>query len=240
MKNNLEKGNVEATETTPTTELLAAQFGESDSLESSVGVVVCERRNVIRRLYDWVLSWADTRYGSPALFVLAFLESSFFPIPPDVLQIALSAGRPRRSFWYATVALVGTVLGALLGYFIGYVIWENVKDFFFGANIFSKSTFEFVCKKYDDNAFWSIFTAAFTPIPYKIFTIAAGVCKISIIVLIVASIIGRGMRFYLVASLMFTFGGSVRSWIDAHFNKLTIIFTILLIGGFIAIKYLLK
>ncbi|MDR1480567.1 MAG: DedA family protein [Planctomycetaceae bacterium] len=214
----------------------------AESLESTKSDVSlpCSRRNIVRRLYDWVISWANTPYGSPALFILAFVESSFFPIPPDVLQIALSASRPRRSFWYATVSLLGSVLGALLGYFIGYVLWVNVKDVFFGANIFSEEAFNFVCKKYDDNAFWSIFTAAFTPIPYKIFTIAAGVCKISIVTLIIASIVGRGMRFYLVASLIFTFGKSVREWIENHFNKLTIIFTILLIGGFIVIKYMFK
>ncbi|MDR1484662.1 MAG: DedA family protein [Planctomycetaceae bacterium] len=210
-----------------------------ESAEDSVVSPVSPRRNIVRRLYDWVLSWADTRFGSPALFVLAFMESSFFPIPPDVLQIALSAGRPRRSFWYATVALIGSVFGALLGYYIGYVLWVNVKEFFF-EYVFNESAFIFVSDKYGDNAFWSIFTAAFTPIPYKIFTVAAGVCQISISVLIVASIIGRGMRFYLVASLMFIFGASVKSWIDAHFNKLTIIFTILLIGGFICVKYLFK
>jgi membrane protein YqaA with SNARE-associated domain len=131
-------------------------------------------------------------------------------------------------------------LGALLGYFIGYVLWLNVQDFFFSARIFSEELFNLVCRKYDENAFWAIFSAAFTPIPYKIFTIAAGVCKLSILTLVIASIIGRGMRFYLVATLMFTFGASVRKWIDAHFNKLTIIFTILLIGGFIFIKYLFK
>ncbi|MDR1291670.1 MAG: DedA family protein [Planctomycetaceae bacterium] len=198
------------------------------------------RRNVVRRLYDWVISWAGTPYGAPALFILSFMESSFFPIPPDVLQIALSAGRPRRSFWYATISLVGSVLGAFLGYFIGYFLWINVKDIFFGAHIFSEESFNYVCHLYESNAFWSIFTAAFTPIPYKIFTIAAGVCNISILTLIIASIIGRGMRFYLVALLIFVFGESVRGWIDAHFNKLTIIFTILLIGGFICIKYIFK
>ncbi|MDR2761927.1 MAG: DedA family protein [Planctomycetaceae bacterium] len=229
MQNNIDRVDNDNSNAVKTE--LAAELGE--------GVVVC-RRNFIRRLYDWVLSWADTPYGSPALFVLSFMESSFFPIPPDVLQIALSAGRPRRSFWYATVSLVGSILGALLGYFIGYVLWLNVQDFFFSARIFSEELFKLVCNKYDENAFWAIFSAAFTPIPYKIFTIAAGVCKLSILTLVIASIIGRGMRFYLVATLMFTFGANVRNWIDAHFNKLTIIFTILLIGGFIFIKYLFK
>ncbi|MDR1925198.1 MAG: DedA family protein [Planctomycetaceae bacterium] len=196
-------------------------------------------RNVVRRLYDWVLSWAETRYGGVALFVLAFFESSFFPIPPDVLQIALSAGKPRNAFWYATIALFGSVLGALLGYCIGYYFWAAASDFFF-TYILNKNLFDIVSDKYNSNAFWSIFTAAFTPIPYKIFTIAAGVCQISIPILVVASVVGRGMRFFGVGLLMFLFGAGIRSFIDNHFNKLTIIFTILLIGGFVVVKFLFK
>ena len=196
------------------------------------------KKNLVRRLYDWVLSWAETRYGTPALFVLAFTESSFFPIPPDVLQIALSAGKPKRAFWYATVSLVGSVLGALLGFLIGYVFWETTKNFFFNyVPGFSRELFETVSGHYADNAFLAIFTAAFTPIPYKIFTIAAGVCQISLLTLIIASLIGRGGRFYLVAAVMFFFGPTVKHWIEKYFDILSIIFTVLLIGGFVLIKF---
>ena len=199
------------------------------------------KKNFIRRLYDWVLSWAETRYGTPALFVMAFVESSVFPIPPDVLQIALSAGKPKRSFWYATVTLVGSVLGAFLGFLIGYVFWENTatQDFFFNyVPGFSKEVFEMVGRNYGDNAFLAIFTAAFTPIPYKIFTIAAGVfhTHVSLWTLMAASIIGRGARFYAVAAIMFYFGPAVKTWIDRYFNLLTIVFTLLLIAGFAAMK----
>jgi membrane protein YqaA with SNARE-associated domain len=192
---------------------------------------------IIRRLYDWVLSWAETPYGSPALFVLAFVESSFFPIPPDTLQIALSAGKPRRAFWYATISLIGSVLGALLGYYIGYKFWEAAQEFFF-ANIFNRRNFEFVESQYHQNAFWSIFVAAFTPIPYKIFTVAAGVCQIPLFTMIFASIIGRGMRFYAVATLMFCFGPLIKKWIDKYFDLLAVVFTILLIGGFVVVNYI--
>lgn len=198
-----------------------------------------QKKNIVRRLYDWVLSWADTPYGTPALFCLSFAESSFFPIPPDVLQIALSAGKPRRAFWYATVSLIGSVLGAILGYFIGLWFWEATKDFFF-STLFTVEQFRFVEGKYADNAFWAIFTAAFTPIPYKLFTIAAGVCHISLVVLLLASVIGRGMRFYLVATLMFFFGPTVKGWIEKYFDILAIVFTVLLIGGFVIIKYVIK
>jgi membrane protein YqaA with SNARE-associated domain len=198
------------------------------------------KKGIVRSLYDWVLSWADTPYGTPALFVLSFMESSFFPIPPDVLQIALSAGKPKRSFWYATVSLLASVMGAFLGYFIGLLFWESSKSFFFNCIPgFTPELFAYVQGKYESNAFVAIFTAAFTPIPYKIFTIAAGVCQISLLTLLFASIIGRGGRFFLVASLMYIFGPTVKSWIDKYFNLLTVVFTVLLIGGFIILKYLL-
>ena len=199
------------------------------------------KKNIIRRLYDWVLSWADTPYGTPALFILAFMESSFFPIPPDVLQIALSASKPRRSFWYATVSLIGSVSGAFLGFLIGYVFWAATQDFFFNyVPGFTEELFGKVKGYYHDNAFLAIFTAAFTPIPYKIFTIAAGVCKLSLITLIGASIVGRGMRFYLVAAVMYFFGPTVKRWIEKYFDILSIVFTVLLIGGFVYMKYFLK
>jgi len=193
---------------------------------------------LVRRLYNWVLSWADTPYGSPALFVLAFMESSFFPIPPDVLQIALSAGKPKRAFWYAGVSVVGSVLGALLGYLIGYMFWEATQSFFY-AHVFSEESFDQVKDLYQTWDFWAIFAAAFTPIPYKIFTIAAGVCGIGIPMFIIASVIGRGMRFFAVAALMFFFGPTIKGWIEKYFNLLAIVFTVLLIGSFVLLKYVL-
>ncbi|MDR1964845.1 MAG: DedA family protein [Planctomycetaceae bacterium] len=193
----------------------------------------------IHYLYNWVLSWAETPYGSPALFVLAFMESSFFPVPPDVLQIALSVSQPRRAFRYATISLIGSVLGAILGYYIGFKLWETTHDFFF-AYVFSQATFSKVENWYHAYDFWAVFIAAFTPIPYKIFTIAAGVCQISLFMLFTASIVGRGLRFYLVALLLFFFGPTIKIRIEKYFNYCVIAFTILLIVGFIAIKYLIK
>ena len=194
------------------------------------------KKNIVRRLYDWVLSWAETRYGTPALFILAFMESSFFPIPPDVLQIALSAGKPKRAFWYATVTLVGSVLGAILGFYIGCVFWATTKNFFY-SYLFSEVIFNRVVELYHGNAFFAIFMAAFTPIPYKVFTIAAGVCHVPLLTLLIASIVGRGGRFYAVAAIMYFFGPTVKVWIDKYFNLLTVVFTILIIAGFAAVKF---
>ena len=194
-----------------------------------------------RRLYDWMLSWADTPYGTPALFCISFIESSFFPLPPDILQIALSAGKPKRSFFYAFVSLAGSVLGALLGYFIGFYCWEYGAHYFFVTYIpgFTEEGFETVKGWYNANAFLWVWIGAFTIIPYKIFTITAGVCKIPLWTLIVASIIGRGMRFFMVAALLWFYGPQIRTWIEKYFDKLAVLFVIALIGGFLLIKVLM-
>jgi membrane protein YqaA with SNARE-associated domain len=194
------------------------------------------KKNIVRRLYDWVLSWAETRYGTPALFVLAFVESSFFPVPPDVLQIALSTGKPKRAFWYATVSLVGSVSGAFLGFLIGYAFWVATQDFFF-TYLFSQESFDKVVALYHEHGFWAILISAPTPIPYKLFTIAAGVCEISLWTLLFASILGRGARFYPIAAIMYFFGPTVKVWIDQYFNWLMVAFGILVIVGLAAIKF---
>ncbi|MDR1957976.1 MAG: DedA family protein [Planctomycetaceae bacterium] len=200
--------------------------------------VPAKRKGLLRRLYNWVLHWAETPYGTPALFVIAFAESSFFPIPPDVLQIALSAGKPKRSFYYAAVTLTGSVSGAVFGYFIGYCVWEVVRDFFF-HRVIDERLFERVQGMYAENVFWAIFAAAVTPIPYKIFTIAAGVCQISLLMLLFASVAGRGLRFFAVASLLRFFGPSIKTWIERYFEMVSILFLILLAGGFAVIKWVL-
>lgn len=194
---------------------------------------------LLRRLYDWVLSWAHHPAGTWALAGISFAESSFFPIPPDVLQIALGLSRPKRSFWYAFVSSVGSVTGGIFGYFIGYFLYETA-----GRAIIHfyhlEATFELVGGYYQAQAFWWIFVAAFTPIPYKVFTIAAGVYHnfVPLPVLFFASAIGRPARFFLVGSLIYFFGPKIKNFIDRYFNWLTVAFAVLLVGGFLLIKYL--
>lgn len=190
---------------------------------------------ILRKLYDWVLSLSNYKHSNWALFLLAFMESSFFPIPPDILLIALSIGNPAKSFIYAAICTAGSVIGGILGYFIGYGIWEVVKGFFF-TYVFSEQIFLKVQQLYQTNAFLAVFTAGFTPIPYKIFTIAGGVCQISIGILIIASILSRGARFFIVSGMIWKFGEPVKKIIDKYFNLLTILFTILLIAGFLVLK----
>lgn len=191
----------------------------------------------LKRLYLWVLHWADTPYGTPALATVSFAESSFFPVPPDPLLMALTLGKPARAWWFAFVCSVASILGGVLGYYIGAGAWEATKDFFF-TYLFTPAQFEYVTDLYRDNAFISIFTAAFTPIPFKVFTIAAGVSheKVSVLTLILASSVGRPLRFFLVAGLLHYFGQPVKRFIDKYFDWLAVLFIVLLVGGFVLIK----
>lgn len=203
--------------------------------------------NQLRKLYDWVLHWADTPYGSIALFVLAFAESSFFPIPPDALLIALVLGASTKAFKFALNCTIASVLGALLGYTIGHYLWWTPSNeftpiaiFFFNTIPgFTESLFFNIQKMYDQYDFWIVFTAGFTPIPYKVITVSSGAFNINIPMFIIASIISRGARFFLVAWLIWKYGPQIKNFIDKYFNLLAILFTVLLIGGFVAIKYLI-
>ena len=200
---------------------------------------------MVKRLYDWVLSWGNSKWGALALFVLAFAESSFFPIPPDVLLIALCLGAVKRSFRFALICLVGSILGAAGGYAIGYYLWQNtageytaLANWFF-AHVFTEESFLQVKGLYDEYDFWIVFTAGFTPLPYKLFTISGGLFKIDLVMFFVASIVSRGLRFFLIAGLIWKFGAPIKSFIDKYFNLLAILFTVLLIGGFFLIAKVL-
>ena len=202
--------------------------------------------NLLRRLYDWVLHWADTKWGTVALFLLAFAESSFFPIPPDILLIALCLGKVKSSFRYAAVCTAGSILGAAAGYLIGYFAWiDGSGEFtafaeFFFRNIpgFTPQVYGQVQDMFEQYSFWVVFTAGFTPIPYKLITITAGVFDIDFAIFIRASIVSRGARFFLIAWLIWRFGPSIKRFIDKYFNLIAIAVTVLLIGGFVVVKYL--
>jgi membrane protein YqaA with SNARE-associated domain len=190
----------------------------------------------LKRLYDWVLRWADTTHAQLALFLIAFAESSFFPVPPDILLIAMVIAGRERWLRYFGICLLGSVLGGLVGYAIGWGAWQAVSGWFF-KYVFSEATFQKVQSLYQEYDFWAVFVAGLTPIPYKVFTIAGGVAQINISTFIVASCLSRGLRFFLVAFLIKLFGPQIRTFIDRYFNWLMIVFCILLVGGFFAIKY---
>ncbi|BBO71912.1 cytochrome b561 [Desulfosarcina alkanivorans] len=192
---------------------------------------------MLRRLYDWVLHWASTPYGSWALFLLAFAESSFFPIPPDVLLIAMCVARPERSFRFALVCAAGSILGGCLGYLIGWQFMASVGNRiveFYGLT----GNVAYIERLYNTYDAWAVGIAGFTPIPYKVFTIAAGMFKINFTVFVLASMVSRSARFFLVGGLIYLFGPRIQRFIDRYFDLLAVTFTVLLVGSFILIKYL--
>ncbi|MBK7379169.1 MAG: DedA family protein [Ignavibacteriales bacterium] len=201
----------------------------------------------LRKLYDWVLHWAETPYGAIALFILAFAESSFFPIPPDALLIALVLGARSKAFKFASTCTIASVTGALTGYAIGHFLWWSSPNEFSGIAIFffnnipsfTQQSFFEIQKMYSQYDFWIVFTAGFTPIPYKLITISSGAFNISLPMFVIASVISRGARFFLVAFLIWKFGPQIKTFIDKYFNWLAIAFTVLLIGGFVVIDYFL-
>lgn len=190
-----------------------------------------------RRLYDWVLSWADTRYGATALFLLAFAESSVFPIPPDVLLIALVLGSPSRWWKLGALSTLGSTIGGAVGYLIGKFLMDGVGmriiDFYH-----AHAYFEQVRNWYLQYDLWIVFVAAFTPIPYKVFTIASGAFDMNLLGFCAVSFVGRGARFFLVAGLLRVAGPAMKRFIDKYFDLLAVAFVVLLIGGFALIKYL--
>ncbi|MBM3289699.1 MAG: DedA family protein [Candidatus Hydrogenedentes bacterium] len=192
----------------------------------------------IKRLYDWVLSWANTPYGGTALVLLSFAESSFFPIPPDVLLIALCLGNRERWFRFASLCTAASVVGGLAGYGIGWGLWHAVDQLFFTyVPGFTEEQFAKVQGLYERWNFWVVFVAAFTPIPYKVITVSAGVFGINMAMFMIASVVGRAARFFLVAYLLHRYGEPIHAFIEKRFNLLTIVFVILLIGGFAVLRY---
>ncbi len=207
-------------------------------------VKVKTKTNPIRKLYDWVLSWAEKPSARYALFVLAFAESSFFPVPPDILLIPLVLGYRTKWFRLAAITTAGSALGGIFGYFIGYYLWwaapgdpSSVAEFFF-RNIpgFSEAVFWKMQKQYFEYGFWIVFTAGFTPIPYKVFTISSGAFDLNFFTFTLASVISRGARFFLVAFLIHWFGEPIKTFINKYFNWLALLFAVLLITGFLLIK----
>jgi len=191
----------------------------------------------LKRLYNWVLSWANTPYGTPALLVLAFTEASFFPVPPDVLLISLGLSEPKNAFYYATICTLGSVLGGIFGYFLGLNFWELAKNILFFYIDYDK--FIMVKDYFIKYEAWAIGIAGFTPIPYKVFTILAGFFQSNFLIFVFMSVISRGARFFILSSLIYKFGFPIRTFIDKYFNLLTWIVIVFFIILFLLVKYIL-
>lgn len=191
---------------------------------------------IIRNLYNWVLHWSDSKYGTIALFLVAFIESSVFPVPPDVLLIALALGAPTKSFRFALVCTIGSVFGGMLGYLIGNVFFNvigiKILEFYGFMDSFQQAK-----ELYDKYDVWIVAIAGFTPIPYKVFTIASGVFDMDFLKFVLISFFSRGARFYIVAGLIWKFGPNIKKFIDKYLDFLSILFIVILILGFILIKY---
>ncbi len=192
-----------------------------------------------------MLGWAETPYGTVALFVLAVSESVFFPVPPDVLLIALALGRRKKALYFGLICSVGSLCGGAIGYMLGHYAWLTADGFtpfaqFFFHNVpgFSESVYADLGRRFEEWGFAIIFTAGFTPVPYKLFTVSAGAFGTSFPLFLLASVVSRTARFMLVSGLIWRFGEPVRIFIDRYFNWLAVAFTVLLVGGFALLKFL--
>ena len=203
---------------------------------------------LIKKLYDWVLGLAQKPNGDISLVILSFSEASFFPIPPDVLLIPLCLGNRKKIYFFAFICSFFSIIGAIFGYYIGKLLWWNIPgvEYSYIANMFFEYVpgitidgFNRIQTMYDQWNFWIVFTAGFTPIPFKLITISAGTFNINLLMFVVASVISRSARFFIVATLIKVFGDPIKEFIEKYFNLLAIVFTILFIGGFIFIKYII-
>ena len=192
---------------------------------------------MLRALYDWTLDLAAHRHARWGLALVAFAESSIFPIPPDIALIPMVLAQRAKAFVYAGICTLSSVIGGIFGYAIGYYLFDligrPILDFYGYAEAFHS-----FAAQYNDYGAWIVFIAGVTPFPYKVITIASGATELNILVFMIASILARGLRFYLVAGLLWWFGEPIRAFIDRYFGLLTILFVILLIGGFLAVGLL--
>jgi membrane protein YqaA with SNARE-associated domain len=191
----------------------------------------------LRKTYDWILHWSTTKYALPALAILSFAESSFFPIPPDVLLIAMVVAVPMKAFRYAAVCSVASVLGGMFGYLLGWQFMDLV-----GTPIVKfyhlQAQWDKIGGWYEEYNAWAVGAAGFTPLPYKVFTLAAGAFQINFPVFVLASLVSRSARFFIVAGLIWKFGAPIKVFIEKYFNILSIVFIVLLFAGFVLVKYI--
>lgn len=193
---------------------------------------------MLRRAYDKTMELAAHRNAPWALAGVSFIESSVFPIPPDVMLIPMVLAERRKAWLYAAICTVSSVLGGVFGYLIGYFLFETL-----GQSILSfygyMDAFESFAQRYNEYGAWIVFIAGVTPFPYKVITIASGVTQLNFLVFMLASVAARGLRFFVVAGLLYWFGPPIKKFIEDYLGILSVLFVVLLIGGFVLIKYVL-
>jgi membrane protein YqaA with SNARE-associated domain len=189
----------------------------------------------MRRLYAWILKWAHTKYSSWVMFMVAFAESTFFPIPPDAVLLVLGIGNNRKALWWAAVGTAGSVMGGIVGYYIGLSLFDIVGErIILGLGL--ESEFQRVGELFTNNAFLTIVGAAFTPIPYKVFTIGAGFWRIDLFTFALASLIGRGTRFFIEGFLLYFFGKRIAWFIEKYLGWVSLAVFALLVGVIIVLR----
>lgn len=193
---------------------------------------------MLRKLYDWTMRLAESDRAPHALFMVAFVESSFFPIPPHIMMIPMVLARRDQAWNYALIATIGSVLGGVAGYGIGYYLFEVI-----GRPVIEiygqAANFATFADRYNEWGFWLVIFAGVTPFPYKVITIASGVTNLNFFEFILASIVARAAIFVAIAALLFWFGPPIKAFIERRFGLVTTAFMVLLIGGFVAVKYVL-
>lgn len=191
---------------------------------------------MIKRLYDWMMRNASNERAPQALFWVSFIESSFFPIPPDVMLVPMVLANRAKAWVFATIATVGSVIGGVFGYAIGYFLFDQIGKpilaFYGKAESFDQFT-----QWFNEWGVWILIIKGMTPFPYKVLTIAAGVAHMPLLEFIVASVVARAMRFFLVAALLYFFGEPIRDFIERRLSLVTTVLVVLLVAGFVAIKY---
>lgn len=206
----------------------------ADSGQELSAAVPAPSRNPLRRLYHWILSWANHPWGTVALAVFSFLDSFVFPIPPLFLQVALSLEKPKRSFWYAFVDTTASVLGAVAGYWIGYALWDSV-----GVKIVGELSPE-IRSRLTDNAFGVTLLYSFIPLPFKLITLGSGFMHLNLATLLIASTLGRSARFFALAAICYVYGPRARGFIERHFNGVCLAIGVLIAVALVVVKVILK
>lgn len=193
---------------------------------------------MLRGLYDWTIRLSGHRHAPWGLAVVSFVESSVFPIPPDVVLIPMVLSQRAKAWAYAAICTLASVVGGVFGYAIGYFLFDTL-----GQSILNfygyEDAFASFAARYNDYGVWIVLVAGFTPFPYKVITIASGVTQLNFLVFMLASVVARGARFFIVAGLLWWFGPPIRAFIDRYFGLLSFLFMALLIGGFVVARYLL-
>ena len=191
---------------------------------------------MLRRLYDWVMGLAASRHAPSALFAISFAESSFFPVPPDVMLVPMTMARPDKAWHYAAICTIASVLGGILGYAIGALLYDTVGAWLIQLYGYGDKMDAFRAL-YQQHGHWIILIKGFTPIPFKLITIASGLAGYDFLMFVLLSAITRAARFFLVAGVMNRFGGPIRRFIEANLTLVGIVTVVAILGGFVVAKY---